>query len=185
MSVRETRPVLDDDRLRRLVRDLEAVVRRELPWYEGNQRDPGIALVELLAFLGDSLTDDQSRFADEAYLATRSRLAVTVDALPWREVAALESSGPGDHVYVADRRDDGSASLRFGDGQHGQRPSAGAQVAATYRTGADGNRATVTIRWPAKPPLALEVYAGAARICFAPPRRSWRDCLARLFGGPR
>lgn len=177
--------MLDDDRLRRLVRELEAVVRRELPWYDGNQRDPGIALVELLAFVGDSLTDYQSRLADEAYLPTRSRLAVTVDALPWREVAALESAGPADHVYVVNRSDDGSARLRFGDGQHGQRPSAGAQVAATYRTGAGGNRATVTIRWPAEPPLALEVHAGAARISFAPPRRSWRDCLARLFGRRR
>jgi len=181
----ETRPVLDDDRLRRLVRELEPVVRRELPWYDGNQRDPGIALVELLAFVGDSLTDYQSRLADEAYLPTRSHLAVTVDALPWREVAALESSGPADHVYVVNRSDDGSASLRFGDGQHGQRPSAGAQVAATYRTGAGGNRTTVTIRWPAEPPLALEVHAGAARISFAPPRRSWRHCLARLFGRRR
>ena len=160
-------------------------MRRELPWYDGNQRDPGIALVELLAFVGDSLTDYQSRLADEAYLPTRSRLAVTVDALPWREVAALESAGPADHVYVVNRSDDGSASLRFGDGQHGQRPSAGAQVAATYRTGAGGNRATVTIRWPAEPPLALEVHAGAARISFAPARRSWRDCLARLFGRRR
>ncbi len=160
-------------------------MRRELPWYDGNQRDPGIALVELLAFVGDSLTDYQSRLADEAYLPTRSRLAVTVDALPWREVAALESAGPADHVYVVNRSDDGSARLRFGDGQHGQRPSAGAQVAATYRTGAGGNRATVTIRWPAEPPLALEVHAGAARISFAPPRRSWRDCLARLFGRRR
>ena len=160
-------------------------MRRELPWYDGNQRDPGIALVELLAFVGDSLTDYQSRLADEAYLPTRSRLAVTVDALPWREVGALESAGPADHVYVVNRGDDGSASLRFGDGQHGQRPSAGAQVAATYRTGAGGNRATVTIRWPAEPPLALEVHAGAARISFAPPRRSWRDCLARLVGRRR
>jgi len=110
---------------------------------------------------------------------------VTVDALPWREVAALESSGPGDRVYVVHRSDDGSARLRFGDGQHGQQPKAGAQVAATYRTGAGGNLAAVTIRWPAEPPLALEVHAGAERISFAPPRRSWRDCLARLFGGRR
>ncbi len=177
--------MLDDDRLRRLLRDLEAVVRRELPWYDGNEQDPGLALLELLAFVGDRLTDYQFRLADGAYLPTRSRLAVTVDALPWREVAALESSGPGDRVYVVNRSDDGSARLRFGDGQHGQQPKAGAQVAATYRTGAGGNLAAVTIRWPAEPPLALEVHAGAERISFAPPRRSWRDCLARLFGGRR
>lgn len=112
---------LDDDRLQRLVRDLEAIVRRELPWYDGNQHDPSIALVELLAFLGDTLTEYQSRLAGETYLETRSRLLVTIGASPWRKVASLES----------------------------------------------------------------EIHAGPGRISFAPPRRSWRDCLARLFGGRR
>jgi len=162
----ETARGLDDDRLKRLVHDLEAIVRRELPWYDGNQHDPSIALIELLAFLGDTLAEYQSRLAGETYLETRSRLLVTIGASPWREVASLESSGPGDHVYVVDR-------------------GAGAWVAATYRTGAGGNVATVTIRWPPAPPLALEIQAGPGRISFAPPRRTWRDCLARLFGGRR
>jgi hypothetical protein len=178
---------LDDDRLKRLVRDLEAIVRRELPWYDGNQHDPSIALVELLAFLGDTLAEYQSRLADDAYLETRPRLLVTVDASPWREVASLESSGPGDRVYVVDRGADGSATVRFGDGRHGAIPSAGARVAATYGTGtgAGGNGAVVTVRWPPVPPVALEISAGPGGISFAPPRRSWRDCLARLFGGRR
>jgi hypothetical protein len=176
---------LDDDRLRRLVRDLEAIVRRELPWYDGSQHDPSIALVELLAFLGDTLAEYQSRLAGETYLETRSRLLVTVGASPWREVASLENSGPGDRVYVVDRSADGSATVRFGNGRHGEIPAAGAWVAATYRTGADGNVATVTTRWPPVPPLALEIHAGPGRISFAPPRRSWRDCLPRLFGRRR
>jgi hypothetical protein len=67
----EARLVLDEDRLRRLVRELDAVVRRELPWFEGNEQDPGIALVELLAFLGDGLAEYQDRTADEAYLERR------------------------------------------------------------------------------------------------------------------
>jgi hypothetical protein len=176
---------LDDDRLKRLVRDLEAIVRRELPWYDGNQHDRSIALIELLAFLGDTLAEYQSRLAGETYLETRSRLLVTIGASPWREVASLESAGPGDRVYVVDRGADGSATVRFGNGRHGETPAAGAWVAATYRTGAGGNVATVTIRWLPVPPLALEIHAGPGRISFAPPRRSWRDCLARLFGGRR
>jgi len=32
----EAGPELDEDRLRRLVRELETVVRRELPWHEGS-----------------------------------------------------------------------------------------------------------------------------------------------------
>ena len=176
---------LDDDRLKQLVRDLEAIVRRELPWYDGNQHDPSIALIELLAFLGDTLAEYQSRLAGETYLETRSRLLVTIGGSPWREVASLESSGPRDRVYVVDRGADGSATVRFGDGQHGKTPPAGARVHATYGPGARGNRAAVTIRWPPTPPLALEIHAGHGRISFAPPRRSWRDCLARLLGGGR
>jgi len=174
---------LDDDRLQRLVRDLEAVVRRELPWYDGTQHDPSVALLELLAFLGDTVTEYQLRQAGEAYLETRPRLLVTVDAAPWREVTSLESSGPGDRVYVVDRGADGSATVGFGDGQHGEIPPAGARVHATYGTGATGNRAAVTIRWPPMPPLALQIHAGPGHLRFAPPRRSWRDCLARLLGG--
>jgi hypothetical protein len=173
---------LDDDRLKRLVRDLEAIVRRELPRYDGNQRDPGIALVELLAFLGDSLAEYQSRSASDAYLETRSRLVLTVDTSPGREVPALESSGPGDRVFVVDRGADGSATVRFGDGRHGEKPSTGARVHATYATGAGASGAAVTIRWPPVPPLAVEIHTGPGRISFAPPRRSWRDCLARLLG---
>lgn len=179
----DPRPGLDDDRLRRLARELDAVVRREVPGYHGHQEDLGLTLIDLFAFLADSLADYQSRLADEAYLETGPRLAIAVDASPWREVAAFEGSGPGDAVYVVDRGADGSATVRFGDGRHGRRPPDGAHVSATYRAGAGRPRAAVTVRWPGEPPLALEVHAGAARISFAPPRRSWRDCLARLWRG--
>ena len=194
----EARPVLDEDRLRRLVSDLYAVVRRELPWFEGNQQDPGIALIELLAFFSETVVQHQNQTADEAYLQSQrtrglifhsllgtSPLAVTVEGSLWREVASLESSGRDDAVYVADRGADGSVTVRFGDGQHGRPPSAGAQVAATYRKG--GGRAGVVaiVSWPPTPPLAFEVQANSTRISFAPARRSWRDCLTRWFAARR
>jgi hypothetical protein len=106
---------------------------------------------------------------------------VTVEGSPWREVVSLRSCGPGDAVYVADREADGSVTVRFGDGQHGRRPSAGAQVAATYVKGGGRARAVVIIPWPAEPPLALEVQTNSTRISFAPTRRSWRDYLTRWF----
>ena len=190
----EARPVLDEDRLRRLVRELHAVVKRDLPWYEGSpDNDPGIALVELFAFVGDALLVYQSRAADEAYLRSHrtwglilhnvlgtSPLVVTVDGSRWREVPSLASHGPDDAVYVADRGADGSFTVRFGDGQRGRRPAAGAQVAATYRNGG-GAGVIATILWPPTPPLSLEVHASSERISLAPARRSWRDCLTRWF----
>ena len=39
--------------------------------------------------------------------------------------------------------------------------------------------------WRKVASLESEIHAGPGRISFAPPRRSWRDCLARLFGGRR
>jgi hypothetical protein len=181
----EARPVLDEDRLRRLVRELDAVVRRELPWFEGHQQDPGIALVELLAFLGESFAEYQGRMADEAYVVGRSPLVVTVDGSPWREVASLDGSGPDDAVYRAHGGDDGSITVRFGDGQHGRVPSTGSQVAATYRKGGGGAGVVAIFPWPPEPPLALKVQANSARISFAPSKRSWRDCLTRWFAARR
>jgi len=194
----EARPALDEERLRRLVHDLHAVVKRELPWYEGNVQDPGITLLELFAFLGDAVLQYQQETADEAYLRSHRRwglilhnvlgtspLAMTVDGSPWREVVSLERYGPGDAVYVANREADGSVTMRFGDGQHGRRPPAGAQVAATYRHGAGAAGLIATIVWPPEPPRSLEVHAGPERISFAPAARSWRDCLARWFAGRR
>jgi hypothetical protein len=185
-----TSPALDEDRLRRLAREIDAVVRRELPsWTARNPYDPGTTLLELLAFLGDRLSDYQARIADEVYLQRRrtpggSRVTVTIDGSQWREVASLESSQRDDTVYLVEHGAAGSATIRFGDGQQGQRPPAGANVAAIYHVcvGAVQHRAAVTICWPPEPPLNLEVHASSAGISFARPSRSWRECLSRLFG---
>src|SRR5215813_5458099 len=119
--------VLDEDRLRRLTSELVAVIRREVPWYDSDTQDPGVLLVDLFAFVGDLLSQYEERLADDAYVGTagRPRIAITVGGLPWREVASLEGSGPDDAVYVVGRQDDGSATVRFGDGQHGRRPPPG------------------------------------------------------------
>ena len=133
--------MLDEDRLRGLAGELEAVARRELPWHDANERDLGAVLADLLAFLADALAYYQARVSDEAYLRSQGDpllpgLAVAVDGSLWRRVAGLESAGPGDTVYVAERGADGSFTLRFGDGQHGGRPRPGAHVTVTYREGA-------------------------------------------------
>jgi hypothetical protein len=79
----------------------------------------------------------------EAYLRRQGdpgklRLAVTIDGSLWRGVAGVESAGPSDPVYVAERGAEGSLILRFGDGQHGRRPPPGARVTVIDREGADG-----------------------------------------------
>lgn len=69
-------------------------------------------------------------------------LRTRVNDLPWAESPALFGLGPRDHSYVVQIRDDGTATLQFGDGKTGARlPTAPENLVATYRvgTGAVGN----------------------------------------------
>ncbi len=54
---------------------------------------------------------------------------------PWLVQRDLLDSNRFDRHFVAEIEDDGGARLRFGDGQHGEPPDAGASFAATYRVG--------------------------------------------------
>jgi hypothetical protein len=130
---------LDEDRLRRLVSELEAVARHVLPCHDADERDLGAKLADLLVFLADALSDYQALVSGETNPRPkgdpgRSRPAVTIDGSLWRSVTGLENAGPGDPVYVVE----GSLTLRFGDGQHGRRPPPGARVIVTYREGSGG-----------------------------------------------
>ena len=53
----------------------------------------------------------------------------------WAARGDLLNSGSGDHHFVAEVEQDGSARLRFGDDVHGERPNAGTTFSATYRVG--------------------------------------------------
>jgi predicted phage baseplate assembly protein len=53
----------------------------------------------------------------------------------WSAERDLLGSGPQDTHFVVETEADGRASLRFGDGEHGDDPAAGTEFAATYRVG--------------------------------------------------
>jgi hypothetical protein len=53
----------------------------------------------------------------------------------WSPQRDLLNSQPNDRVFVAEVEGDGTASLRFGDNQHGVRPDPGTAFTATYRIG--------------------------------------------------
>ncbi|MGB8020261.1 MAG: putative baseplate assembly protein [Candidatus Nanopelagicales bacterium] len=59
----------------------------------------------------------------------------------WEPVRDLLASGPFQPEFVAELEADGQARLRFGDGEYGMRPRAGAVFDLTYRrgTGPSGN----------------------------------------------
>ncbi len=56
-------------------------------WADGSEADPGVTLLELLAYMGELLSYYQDKVADEARLRTRRRytisLALLVLLLSW------------------------------------------------------------------------------------------------------
>jgi hypothetical protein len=65
----------------------------------------------------------------------------------WRPVQDLLSAGATTEAFVLELEDDGTATLRFGDGTHGRRPPEGQAFTAWYRigTGIQGNIGADTI----------------------------------------
>ena len=103
------------------------------------EHDPGVALVELLAYVGDIISSYQDLVADEAYLGGSGRrpagIRVDVDGARWREVPSLADSGRDDDHFVVTTQEDGATVIQFGDGEHGRRPSPGSGVRVRYRPG--------------------------------------------------
>jgi hypothetical protein len=65
-----------------------------------------------------------------------SSLQIRVNDLLWHEVPTLFGLGSRERVFTTDMADDGSVTVRFGDGVRGARLPSGAQnVKATYRRG--------------------------------------------------
>jgi hypothetical protein len=63
-------------------------------------------------------------------------LEVRVNDLLWQETTTLYGQESKDHVYIAQRDDDGATTLRFGDGVTGARlPSGQNNIRAKYRKG--------------------------------------------------
>jgi hypothetical protein len=62
-------------------------------------------------------------------------LVVEVGGEAWDERASLIESGPFDQHYRVELDDDGYATLVFGDGVRGQKPSTGRPIRASYRIG--------------------------------------------------
>lgn len=70
----------------------------------------------------------------QALAAVRLRETSANDRL-WLPAPDLLDSDAFDREFVVESEDDGRTKLRFGDGEHGRAPAAGAMFAATYRLG--------------------------------------------------
>ena len=65
-----------------------------------------------------------------------SSLRIQVNNLLWHEVPTFFGRGPRERIFTTEMADDGSVTVRFGDGERGARlPSGSQNVKATYRRG--------------------------------------------------
>ncbi|WP_457255477.1 phage baseplate assembly protein V [Pedococcus sp. P5_B7] len=129
---RRDRPTLEDlvHRARTELRD----------WTDAHEHDPGVALLELFAYVAELLSSYSDRVAGEAHLGTerhgsgrRATVDVVVDGRPWRRVSDFGDSDAGDHHYLVSQRADGASIIEFGDGVHGRRPPSGSSIGVRYR----------------------------------------------------
>lgn len=132
-----TRPAEDgDERLERLVETARVELRR---WTDAPGHDPGIALVELFAFLGDTLSHYADAIARESFLGSRARvtdLQIAIDGEPWQRVVSLAKSGPDDPHYVVTVAEEGASVIDLGTASTaGAHPSAEGCGSATGPAG--------------------------------------------------
>jgi uncharacterized phage protein gp47/JayE len=94
-----------------------------------------------------------------------SSLEVLVSDIRWTEVPSLFGKSPLDQVYTTRIADDGTVTVRFGDGKSGARlPSGRGNVAADYRhgTGLPGRVLSGTLRTPLDLPVGLRSVTNPA-----------------------
>jgi hypothetical protein len=97
--------------------------------------DSGIALLELLAYLGDTMSFHQDQVANEAYLETEDGVRIRLQASR-RPALCLVADDQRAYVVTVGA-ETGDSTVRFGDGVVGEQPPSGLEnVTATYRRGA-------------------------------------------------
>lgn len=102
-----------------------------------------------------------------------STLAIAVNGITWTEVPSLFGESPRSQSYSVRHAEDGTATVEFGDGEHGARlPTGQENVIARYRTGIgpEGNVRARGLSLLLNPPLGVRAATNpiAARGGAAP-----------------
>lgn len=105
-----------------------------------NPEGPLRELLDVLAEQLDRMSRYMDRLYEEAFVGTAggARVSLLVDDVPWVRVSDFDHSGPDDQHYVLAVGEDGRASVRFGDGEHGRRPPTDGKVELRYGRGKEG-----------------------------------------------
>ena len=145
-----------------LVHALSQTMRDRAPgWTDRNDADPGVTILEVIAYLAHGLRlhgePSEERWSAAARaiealeaLAGRELVVVRVAGQRWQRVDSLAGAAPDAPVFTFDHS---TGEVTFGDGVHGRVPDAGAIVTVRYRDGSGGaaGNTSLTMRttWPA------------------------------------
>jgi hypothetical protein len=159
-------PAARREELDRLIERARAELR---DWADSTEHDLGVALIELLAYVGDMIAAYQDRIADEGYLGTpghrRSGIRVEVDGERWQEVSSFLDSKPEDGHFVVTTQEDGADVVQFGDGEHGRKLSTGSDIRVRYRSG-HGDRFTSVLLQEGRVVIDADWNEGSAtQVC--------------------
>jgi predicted phage baseplate assembly protein len=118
------------------------------PIFDGLQIHMGKQYVKGMAVQGQYQVDSPLATSDgsasQVYAFSKEYFiwaseTITVDTVPWLRVTNFLQSKPTDRHYIIQLGENDRASVKFGDGIRGAKPTAGAIVAASYRYGANLN----------------------------------------------
>lgn len=125
---------IDRSQLEELVNRARTELRQ---WTDTADNDPGVALLQLFAFVGELLSGSSGHFAAAAHagVARRKDVEVEVDGHPWQQVTDLAGSGAQDLHFVVSQGDGGASVIEFGDDVRGRRPPSGSTIGVRYRRG--------------------------------------------------
>jgi hypothetical protein len=128
-------------------------------WTDRNDADPGVTMLEMLAFLAESLQFQRGLVDGGAPAASRivevfqayedeEPIAVRVKGERWERAESLVGRGPDARVFTLDAV---TGMIAFGDSVHGKRPDPGSTISVRYRDGGGGRGSTsleVRTAWP-------------------------------------
>jgi hypothetical protein len=148
---------IDEQEWIALQQALTTTVAARVPeWTEGQSHDPGIAILQLVAFLVEDLATRGplregaapwiSRTVDALnHVDDGSAIQVSVGGERWEFLRSLADASRDATVFSVDDH----GAVVFGDGEHGRRPPSGSRITARFRDGG-GEQGSVTARttWP-------------------------------------
>jgi hypothetical protein len=143
-----------------LTQELTRAMNDHAPgWTQHNDADPGITMLEMLAFLVEGLQFHRGLPERAAPAAARivealqgyedeAPVTVRVDGVRWERTESLVDQAPDARVFELDPT---TGLVTFGDGVHGQRPESGSRIAVRFGKGnGQAGHTSIDVRttWP-------------------------------------